>query len=331
MVESELQGSSEKRVWDPFEGSRPFKQDSVADPGKGMQVPGAIKTAFGILAILSLPTILVGLFYREALWLAAGMIVISVSGLIGIDILSKASATDTWRMFDMARRNGWAFHKVAQEVRSSRKNAGKVVYHRDKLFGRIADHVPELVRARPGQLIPMTSNALFWGRTKAEVPFLMSIGRYDVDANFAASAIRQDRFGNVGNRGTQYGVLMAYGLERDTRIRAALLGEAMDRDSWRDFKTESAEFNNRFRIFIDGESGHETALALLQALTPATQTALIDLADRYNAQIILDRSTLWIGGFDRVMTGEAAALSSHFNVVVEDFATAVTAFKQYVE
>ncbi len=319
-------------LWDPFDGTIAFVQDEVADPGKGIEIPGAIKTFLGIIAIASFPTILVGLFYRDALYVAVAMIIVSVSGLIGADILSKSSASDAWRMVSLARRNGWAFRRplVVPSQRTMRRS-GKISNQMDPLFERIALKVPELVRPRPGQLVPMVSNGLFWGRTKADIPFCMSIGRYDVDATFAAKSIRQDGFGNMANRGTQYGVLMAYGLERDTRVRAALLAEAMGRDSWRDFKTESAQFNNRFKIFIDGQGGPDAEQALLQALTPATQTSLIDLAERYNAQVILDGPTLWIGGFDRVMSDDPSALSQHFAALVEEFATAATAFKRYVE
>ena len=127
--------------------------------------------------------------------------------------------------------------------------------------------------------------------------------------------------------------MIAYQLERDTGIVATLLAEALDRDGWLDAKTESSEFNSRFKIAVEPSHGsvEDPSLALLRALTPATQATLIALDERYRLQVMLDGDTVFFSGTDRIMDEDEAVIGMHFAELVDQFGKAAVSFKHYVE
>ena len=317
---------SNNTVWDPFSGSMPFEREGVEKPGDGMKLPAWTNTVFGLLALMGTAGIVVAVFWRPAAWFGVPAVALSIGGFILSDRLSKSGQKRDWLFFRLAELNDWAFRLIEPERRSER--GGRTSIKVDPLAARVYKAVPELCRARPGQLIPLNPQAMYWGTTGEGLPFWLGIQQYEVDATFAVEALKKDGFGGRGLQGKLFNMMMSYRLDRDTGIRARLLAEAFDMDGWNDLKTESVEFNRRFNISIAGDGDR---LALLRALTPATQAALIDLHDRYQAQIVIDGDTIHLAGNDRIMSGEEAVVAAHFGMLVQHFAEAATAFKHYVE
>lgn len=319
-----------RQVWDPFAGTLPFERQEVAQPGEGVKLPGWINTVLGLLAIAASIAIVIAFFWQPAAWFGIPALAISIGGLFGGDMLAKTAGKRDWLFSRLAEKNDWAFRLIEPEMRH--RHGSRTVRTIDPFAARVYQKIPELCRPRPGQLIPLQFQAMYWGGTKSRTPFWLGLQQYEVDATFAVEAIKKDGFGGRGLQGRLFNMAVAYNLERDTGIRANLLAEAFDRDGWRDIKTESVEFNRRFRIAIaDDRVGDGGQLALLRALTPATQSALIDLHDRYQAQLVIDGATIYLAGHDRIMSEEDDIIAARFGALVEQFAEAAVSFKHFAE
>lgn len=317
-------------VWDPFDGRVAFQREAVAPPGRGLQVPGWIRTVLGLMAIASAAFIVAGFFSRTMGFVGVGLIVVSVGGLMLVDFLGKAKDARDYRLFRVAERNGWAFRRVAESF--STGQGGRKTTVADPLFRRLAERAPELILARPGQLIPFVMMAAYWGKTAEGSPFWMGLGEYEADATLGTESFRRDAFANRSLRGKLYTMCVAFDLARDTGIRARLLAEALPGEGWRDLKTESVDFNQAFHLTISKDmTGGDGELALLRTLTPATQATLIDLSGRYKLQMIIDGPTLFMAGQDRIMSEDPDVLAAHLAGLVRAFATAAIALKPYAE
>lgn len=319
-----------RTVWDPFQGALPFAREKIEDPGQGRKIPGWVNTALGLLAIAGTLAIVIAIFWRPAAWFGAPAVAISIGGFFLADYLSKGSKKRDWLFFRLAELNDWAFRLIEPQMRRRRGERGvKTV---DPFAARVYKAVPELCRPRPGQLIPLSFQVMYWGETRSGVPFWMGIQQYEVDSTLAVEALKKDAFGGRALEGKLFNMMVSYRLDRDTGIKARLLAEAFDMDGWQNLKTESVEFNRRFNISItEDRIGDGGKLALLRALTPATQTSLIDLHDRYQAQIVIDCDTIHLAGHDRIMSDSDQVVAAHFGMLVQHFAEAATAFRRYVE
>lgn len=319
-----------KTVWDPFAGALPFERQQVAQPGEGIKLPGWINTVLGLLAVAASIAILVAFFWWPAAWFGVPALAISIAGLIGGDLFAKTAGKRDWLFFRLAEKNAWAFRLIEPQMRARKGTRRRRPV--DPFAARVYQTIPELCRPRVGQLIPLQFQAMYWGGTKTGIPFWLGLQQYEVDATFAMEAIKKDGFGGRGLQGKLFNMAIAYDLERDTGIRAHLLAEALDRDGWRNIKTESVEFNRRFKIAIaDDRVGDDGQLALLRALTPATQSVLIDLHDRYQAQLVIDGATIYLAGHDRIMSEEDDVVAARFGALVEQFAEAAVSFKHFAE
>lgn len=317
-------------VWDPFAGSLPFERQRVARPGEGVRLPGWIGTALGLLAVVAAIALVVAFFWWPAAWFGIPALAVSVAGMLGGDMLAGTAQTRDWRFYRVAEKNGWAFRLIEPEVRH--RHGARRVRAVDPLAARVYRHLPELCRPSPGQLIPLTFQAMYWGRTMSGLPFWLGLQQYEVDATLAVEALKKDGFGGRGLQGRLFNMAVAYDLDRDTGIRAHLLAETFDRDGWRDIKTESVEFNRRFNIALaDDRTGGGGSLALLRALTPATQSILIDLHDRYRVQLVIDGPTIYLSGQDRIMSEEDDVIAARFDALVRQFAEAAVSFKHFAE
>ncbi|RST85707.1 hypothetical protein EJC49_14300 [Aquibium carbonis] len=319
-----------RKVWDPFAGTLPFERQHVAEPGEGVKLPGWVNTVFGLLAIAASIAIVIAFFWRPAAWFGVPALVVSVVGLFGGDLLARTAARRDRLFFRLAEKNDWGFRLIEPQMRPRKGTRRRRPV--DPFAARVYQTIPDLCRPRAGQLIPLQLQAMYWGDTEAKIPFWLGLQQYEVDATIAVETIRKDGFGGRGLQGKLFNMVVAYDLERDTGIRAHLLAEAFDRDGWRDIKTESVEFNDRFNISIaDDRVGDGGQLALLRALTPATQSMLIDLHDRYQAQLIIDGATVYFAGNDRIMSDEDEVVAARFGALVEQFAEAAVSFKRFVE
>jgi hypothetical protein len=317
-------------VWDPFAGTMPFERKQVRVPERGISVPAWIRTLLGLLCIAAAGAILLAFVWRPAAWFGVPALAISVGALMGLDHLAGTRDRREWLFYRLAEHNGWAFRPLKPEMTFGR--GARKVRSVDPLSVRVYQQIPELCRSRPGQMIPLQFQAMFWGRIDGDMPFWMGIQQYEVDATFATEALKTDGFDRRGAQGNLYNMALSYDLERDTGIRASLLAEPFDRDGWRDIKTESVEFNRRFSISLRAQgSDGDGQLALLRALSPATQAILIDLHDRYQAQFVIDGNTVHMAGYDRIMSDDDTVVAQHFDQLVHQFAQAATSFKRYAE
>lgn len=319
------------QVWDPFVGTRDAEVQRIAPPTGGLNIPAWIGQAFLLLALAAVVGIVISIFWRDAAWVAVPALVVSIAGVISVDYLGKAKGKRDWRFFRIAEENGWSFRLIAPESR--RKVNGRTVITLDPLARQAYERIGALCRPRTGQLIPLKFQAMYWGRTPDEIPFWLGLQEYEVDASMAVEALKKDGFNNRSARGKLYNMVVSYRLDRDTGITASLLAEALDRDGWRDVKTESAEFNARFKIAVEPAPGSRTdaQMALLRALTPATQATLIALDDRYRLQMMIDGDTIHLSGTDRIMSEDEAVIAAHVNELVNGFAAAAVSFKRFVE
>lgn len=319
-----------RTVWDPFHGSLPFARAEVENPGEGTKMPGWVNTVLGLLAIAGSVAIVIAFVWRPAAWFGVPALAVSVGGFFLADYLSKGSKKRDWLFFRLAELNDWAFRLIEPELR--RRRGQRRTRTIDPFAAHVYKALPELCRPRPGQLIPLKLQAMYWGQTREGLPFWLGIQQYGIDATLAVEALKKDAFGGRSLQGKLFNMIVSYRLDRDTGIRARLLAEAFDMDGWNDLKTESVEFNRRFNISIaEDRVGDGGRLALLRALTPATQTSLIDLHDRYAAQIVIDGDTIHLAGHDRIMSDSDQVVAAHFGMLVQHFADAATAFKHYVE
>jgi hypothetical protein len=319
-----------RQVWDPFAGTLPFQRQHVAEAEEGRDLPGWLNTALGLLSVAGALAILVTFVWAPAAWFGVPALAVSVGGLILGNILSRSSEKRARMFFLLAEKNDWAFRLIEGPVQY--ESGGRKFRAVDPFSARAYEKIQELCRPRPGQLIPLQLEAMFWGNTRQDIPFWLGLQQFDVDASLAVEAIKKDNFGGRAVRGKLFNMAVAYNLDRDTGIRAHLLAEAFNRDGWHDLKTESVEFNRRFNIAIaDDRSGDGGELALLRALTPATQAVLIDLRDRYHAQLIIDGPTIYLAGHDRIMTEENDVIAARFDALVEQFAEAAVSFKHFAE
>lgn len=335
-------------VWDPFETTRPWAQQPVAAPQGGKGLPGPLRSALGLGTILGAVLILAGLFSTTLAWAGAGVLAVSIGALMLGDTLGKTRETVDHRLWRIAQINGWAHRRIAQPRRS--RQGGRKIVTTDPVAARAAERMGDLLRPRPGQMIPFQMMAMYWGTARldtgpargAAVPFWMALAEYEMDVTLGAQALKTDALGNRGQRGRLYMLAAAYDLARDTGLRARLLAEPLPGEGWRDIKTESVAFNRAFSISIaqdrtgggamaDAGTGGGAEMALLRVLTPAAQDILIDLHARYRVQVLIDGPTLFIAGQDRLNTEDDTRLAADLGQLVGAFARAALALKPYAE
>ena len=111
--------------WDPFTNTRPVDRDVVADPGDGIKLPGWITTGFLILSLFAVAGFLATIIWPEAAWFAVPALCISVTGMIGAELLKKTGKKRDWRFYQLAEENGWSFKLIAPERQRKREMAAR--------------------------------------------------------------------------------------------------------------------------------------------------------------------------------------------------------------
>lgn len=326
-----------RKVWDPFSGEMNISREVINKPGARIKVPNAIQTANLILLLVSAVVMTAGfaLGYEKIGIIFAGGFCITIALLFLFDALGKEKQVMDYLLFKIAEKHDWAFALMAREFTSHKMKGPddmlrSLDVHRDPRLEPVYKCVPELVRPRTGQLIPTIIQALYWGKSKAGIPFWMGVGTM-VSMGASPKAKMQNPELDV-SKGTLLTLITAYDLARDTKIRAAITAESPAWESGKDIQTESVEFNRRFFIQLKDDDAFEKGkLELLRALTPATQDRLLDLWQRYNAQFIFDGATIFMSGYFEAMTEDFDLLEAKCSAAVEDFAEAAQSFKTYVE
>ncbi len=354
--------------WDPFGRTIAPQVHQVATPALPIKVPPSVMSVLMMACVVvSIPMLALAFLQHPWMWWAAGLFSVCIALVLGLSVLDKSDQRRFHLYMKMAERLGWSFRLAPKFVAGAPGLSGSrrgrrqgLDVPRDRTPGFMADAldkaeasqraagtvsdtemselqavyrtIPELFKPRPGQPVAMTLESEFWGETTNGLPFWLGARQVDMDTTFASRQLKQDLHGNAGNQGALLMLVAGYGLGRDTGIRAALTAEMLG-DSRRDFKTESTEFNDRFHIAVRGDEGDpaEIEMRLLQALTPATQTSLLDLWDRYRIQIIIDGLTIYVSGYERINTRDEALLADVMPRAAEAFAAAAVSFRRYVE
>lgn len=264
----------------------------------------------------------------------------------GVAVVSEA-----WRVYGIAAAAvGFVFILFGSELTGQTKNMRARIANATRAaghvggtklvegkLGKLAARIKPLLVLRAGASIPLVLEHELWGQTKAGVPFWMGLSLMQSQALFGGPKARV-RADPTTTHGEAAMFVVAYRLDRDTRIHAEILPEfatakgPLDQD----VKTESISFNAEYNIRLRADEGQSVAkgtssAALLQVLTPATQATLIDLADSYSARVIVDRDTVFFGGYRNFQTTDNTALERLLTQAIEDFAEAATAFKRYAE
>lgn len=240
-----------------------------------------------------------------------------------------AAAVDVLANKDFSREG---LKKFAEAAAATQDRQRKLV--RDPRVQSIYDNLHVLMGARLGQPIPTELQALYWGQINTDLPFWMGLQLGETDLTFAAEALKTDARGNVANYGHMLQFVVGYPLAKSTGIDAYFLAEALGRDGWFDFKTESSEFNAAFNITIrntSDEHGADAELALTRFLTPATQVMLLDLKTRYKAQFVLRGDVVFMSGYDLINLEEIEQVTSIASEIAQEFAQAAASFKHYTE
>ncbi len=207
----------------------------------------------------------------------------------------------------------------------------------DQRLSQIRHRASALFKLRVGGSIPLIVTDEFWGRTDKDIPFWAGV------SVVASTSVLGGPRANVAiDPKTVHGettfLVVGYSLDRDTRVHVEILPEFLTAAGPfdRDIKTESTEFNRHYNIRLtpqDGEKVDErqSTTALLQVLTPAFQATLIGLAESYAARVIIDRDTVFFGGYRNVQSTDETALAEALQTTLADFAHAATSFKKYAE
>ncbi|MEO0917055.1 MAG: hypothetical protein AAFY31_08745, partial [Pseudomonadota bacterium] len=307
-------------VWDPIDGHA-----TVAKPAAAEYTSHPLS---GLVRNLTVP-----------------MLLVCLSGFC------VAVFSETWRFYGIgAATVGFLFIMFGSELTGQNKNLRARIANATGAAGhlggtkltegkiaKLAARIKPLLVLRVGGSIPIILEHEIWGHTRSSVPFWMGLSLIQSHALFGGpkAAARADP---KTTHGEMASFIVAYRLDRDTRIHAEIMPEfatamgPLDTD----VKTESTEFNAKFNIRLRTDNGQAVAKgvsssALLQVLTPATQSTLIALADTYAARVIVDRDTVFFGGYRNFPTTDQTALERLLTQAIEDFAEAATAFKRYVE
>lgn len=353
--------------WDPFGRTVPAQRGRVKAPRNAIRFPAWLSSALVGIALVGFVWLLWAEIFGgggAAVLPPAIVLGVGIGGALLVDMLGKGQQSRLYRYFLAAEKLNWSFRlapahvqgapglsglrrparglaasrgqmpgimaQALEKAEASRRSEGTISDTAASELQAVYKAIPELFKPRPGQPVSMTVEAEFWGEARPGLPFWMGVREAEMDTTFAASELKADAHGNSENQGALLMVVAAYGLDHDTGIRATIMAEALG-DSRKDIKTESTQFNNRYYIAVRGPGSDETEMRLLRALSPATQTSLLDLWDRYRMQAIIDGATVYLSGYEPVNTRNEAILAQKLSLAVDGFAAAAISFKRYVE
>lgn len=281
------------QVWDPFEGSREVSS-SKASKFDVVGLGRAARWAGAAAIALLSGWLFVSGWFEKPFYAAAFLWVV------------LAGAKPAWRRStELARAavdRRWIY-------------AGEIGERRMKA---IAGGVPEFFEARIG-LSPLSLREEAYGRMRDGRTFWFATDSSGADHN--PNRARGD-----------YALLLGLRLERDVGFRAAILPErnALARLARPGVQTESVVFGDTFEIRTG--PGRETErLALLRALTPATQTTLLDLAARFRIGLVVDGGIVFVGGFVSLDDADAGNFGDDLAGAISEFAAAAEFLTTYIE
>ena len=210
------------------------------------------------------------------------------------------------------------------KMKTKHKNNIEITFQ-DPFFWRFFNQTEVFLGVSAVQLLPIRIESAHWGENSDGNSFWLALSVMNEDAR--RPDLRPDR----AKAKNTVRFMLAYPLDRDTQVKAMLTGDVPALGGWRGEDTESDVFNRMFKVkLLRGEE-----LQLTQALSPSTQTTLIDLHKRYSLELMLDGATLLVRGYAVLdASGEGMASDEaieQFSAVVSDLMTDIFKLKAYIE
>lgn len=314
-------------IWSPLGLVVPPASETYAKPNR-RRVPGVFKNLVGMVLLVGLVLLVLGIVIAPLLFWGFGMVFVAGFTMVAISMLERSEQMTLWLFSELARDKGWRFRRaIPPEPESTGGKKARQTWRQvDPATIALHAQLEPLMRVHPGYLFPFEPQGYFWGETQDGLPFFLSLSLIEIQAAMASESIRQDQHGNRSSNGHMVQMLMAYPLGADTGVEAFLRSEFLNRNSRRGYQAESIDFNRRFELrMIAGEE-----LDLVRAISPATQTAMIDLADRYQVQFLLRRDVIWVMGHDRIMQPDLSTLGDLMPKILREFSVGVSDFRKYL-
>jgi len=332
--------------WDPIKGEISVETPDVSDIRSGVVLPAPLRRMLPIGAILALLWTMVQGFWTDGfpfVPVAVTTVMFALMFLAGE--LENKDGQQLKRRVELARRKGWSYTgKLMERVRefgtvmTSDGADRRTRLVKSERALAVEDRVPELTRLQVGSFVGAQFDGEFWGTSSNDgLPFWVAIGAMEMEAGLAANpALRRDARGGRGGFGVFYSLLGAYKLGRKTGVRAAVRPENLFHKGPldRDIKTESIAFNEVFHVSCSNDAGADADLAVLSILTPATQTTLLDLLERYHTVgFVIDDDVLFFLAQDKLVGANAHPdrVDAHLADLLTEFEAAKFSLKNTVE
>ena len=335
---------SGRDIWDPHFGTRPFRSEPVAKPSAGIAIPAWLKSAVGTFLLVAFAGLAVGLMLSQTLlFVSIPAIVVAFAALIAMDKLGKVQDRLRWFYFQLAERNGWdfAYYQPNQLGRRAARSVGmeditvdpNAETDPDPRIVWVFKRIPELLRPGRGSWTPFQMQAGYWGDLRGGTPFWMGLASLEVNATLGTKAKRTDDNGTEGSKGSLFRIALAYPLPRDSGLRMTVLPRSMIDVTATHLETESTVFNDTFSVDLDHaiasyEEGRREALRLL---TPATQTTLLDLHERFGTTMVVDADVVFFAGEAQVNIRPVDAAAGELNSIIHAFGDAALAMRTYLD
>lgn len=311
--------SGQTLFWDPFEVSVKPAQEPAGNDTKPL-LPASYKKLELPFFALSIPGFLLAVFSDSLRPLGIVLATLGMAGGFAINHFTGASKDRLNRLRKAAEALDFRFRSKIPGTR----------------LQKIREEIPEFFKLRVGGSIPLVIESEMWGTSENGAPIWVGLGAHSSAAFFGGP--KQNTTTETGGpQGNVVMMIAAYKLDRDTGIRLVLMPENVSAIGPldRDLKTESVAFNNAFNIRVTTSQGaaelDQVSVEVLQVLTPALQTTLLDLADRFAARLVIDRGIVYFAGFRNLQSLDDAVLQTFVKDVVAGFSQASISFKHYAE
>ncbi|WP_422370860.1 hypothetical protein [Hoeflea sp.] len=342
--------SSAKTHWDPIQGTIEITTPDTSNIRSGLPVPPLLRRVLLIAALLSILWVMIAGFIKgDFPFVAVGATTVIWALFLACEHLQNEDGRKTVRRVKLAKANGWSYTGElmarVREFRTAWKSDGaeretRLVKSERALA--VEAKVPELTVTRFGGFIGALFDGEFWGKSsRDDQPFWLAIGSMGMEAGLALDGnLRKDAFGGKGGAGQFFSLLGAYRIGRKTSVRAVIMPENLFNKGPldRDIKTESVRFNAAFNVsgrYKDpARQDSDATLDVLRILSPATQDAMLSMAERYhNIGFVLDDDVLYFMAQDKLVGKNAApeAIDKLLFEIAANFEAAKFAIKRYVE
>lgn len=179
----------------------------------------------------------------------------------------------------------------------------------DALALRLGDVHAALGVSDPGTAYrPEEAPDEFGGQMPDSTPFWCMMKKNELPLQGVPEQYRHGRSAGGDDRATAFTMLVAFPLSRKTGFRLEILHRVIQvrfARMARTIDTGSAEFNNRFLVATK-DQGQD--LTIHRAITPALQTLLIELFDRFwLVNVVIDDDTVFVSAVD-FRTAENASM-----------------------